>query len=83
MNDRISVSKWKWVWKWDLKSIKSNQEKSVKLYILFVVCMQFAAELQIPKDPGMFMGLFWSACVHAFTHAEAHPPPSFNNHSTH
>lgn len=45
--------------------------------------MRFAAELQMPKDPGMFMGLFWSACVHAFTHAEAHPLPTFNNDSTH
>lgn len=37
---------------------KKQIRKKFNLYILFVPYMRFAAELQMPKDPGMFMGLF-------------------------
>lgn len=54
--------------------------------MVYMLCaVKFSMELQLPKDPGMFMGLFWSACAYTFTHADnpALPQPyTPNNRST-
>lgn len=63
MNEYIGLTPW-----------KQKGRKSLIVSICAWTCMCFrlfyrvSVELQLPKDPGMFMGLFWSACAYTFTH---------------
>lgn len=66
------------VFVWQKRYMKQKALSNACVFVL--VQVYFSVELQLPKNLGMFMGLFWRACVHTHWHPTSsrhhyHQPP--------
>ena len=73
--ETIKINVWSKSNKWQKQFFVFVCVSCVFSLVYMLRAVNSSSELQLPKDPGMFMGLFWSACAPPKTcHPHQRPP---------